>query len=1190
MTIDIRHETFDIQHFMAAIDEDARRRFESAWIAHQPMAIQECLPAADSPAWLATLEELVLIELEFAWKLNRATAPIVEDYLSRFPQLRDPDVLLRLIEQEYSVRQAHGDRPAREQYRKRFPEVIVTGRELPDGKAPPLTSLNAAAETYVEPPSQPPASPAEPQPRAAPDANLLFAVIAFQMEYLYLGQFAAACRAWADDKSRSLAELLVERGWITPQAREELAQVVERKLKHCGGDPQATLNIAADDVVRNAIRSIDDPRIRDLLSSLPAPAGRVLLETIDHRPEGRARYTLTRLHAEGGLGRVWVARDGDLNRDVALKELKPAPAKHPEAARRFLKEAQVTGQLEHPNIVPVYELGRRPEDNQPYYTMRFVRGQTLREAVAAYHRKRREGTADPIEWLRLLQAFVSVCNAVSYAHSRGVIHRDLKPENIILGDFGEVLVLDWGLAKTNDSIDERITPVDMSNSVADIQTTLSGRILGTPAYMAPEQADGRVELIDERTDVYGLGSILFEILTGRPPHLRGDTADIIGQIVRDPTPLPRQVNPAAPRALDAICAHAMAKGRGDRYPAAEELARDMQRYLADEPVGVYREPLTMRVGRFVRRHRTMVASAAAAVLVTLVSSGIGLSLWIQSQNRARQETDARMARLKTSVQADQELVKRELDRENYTSVDEILDRDAIKLLSDRNKADVDARPDMVDLRTTIINDHELLHRVAQFYKLVDEAERLAFFEYDDRAEDTATAAVNLFGALDDPQWWEHLPAKPLSALQHDNLQEEVFRQLLFLAAMRAKHGLMNLLAPDNAPNYRAALAALAAANRWKPSESARMLAVFCHFGLGEAISKQVPLEPKSFADFYFLGIMNFWVALMPNDPTSQFFLKGITAADFSNALEKSEQFLRRAASAEPRHYWTYFWLGWNRLAVQDYSAAELAFDSCIALKPDYSLGYAYRGYSLLMESRTTEDPGIRSELQKRGFDDLARARSIEPSNPEFAWRAGEALDYIGDTRAALQADLRAVALEEPLETWAGRRVYGDKQAYLTHMFDVAKEKTGSDPRNADAWTALAAAAWQLNKLDDADQAAEEALKYSAGQPVALAVRGNVALLRQKFDAALADFHAALVKEPRLWWAAYGEAKATETQGTPDQALEKFKALDEIAETDWQRVAALVGRARILTRLNRADEADEALKAAQAIDPRAGKSK
>ena len=237
---------------------------------------------------------------------------------------------------------------------------------------------------------------------------------------------------------------LCGRGWITPRDRDDVERFVERKLARNRGDVRATLGAVADAKVRDAIRSIDDKEIRHSLSSLPPAAGYVLVETLIPAAEHRSRYSLTRLHAEGGLGKVWVAHDSDLNRDVALKEINPEQAMHPEAWRRFLKEAQITGQLEHPGIVPVYELARRPEDDQPFYTMRFVHGRTLRQAIAGHHARRAGGQAEPLDSLRLLRAFVGICQALAYAHPRGVIHRDLKPDNVVLGGFGEVVVLDWG--------------------------------------------------------------------------------------------------------------------------------------------------------------------------------------------------------------------------------------------------------------------------------------------------------------------------------------------------------------------------------------------------------------------------------------------------------------------------------------------------------------------------------------------------------------------------------------------------------------------------------------------------------------------------------------------------------------------------------------------------------------------------
>jgi serine/threonine-protein kinase len=412
------------------------------------------------------------------------------------------------------------------------------------------------------------------------------------------------------------------------------------------------------------------PQPADSQQTLPLSiTGQMIVETLAPAEPSQARYIVTRLHAEGGLGRIWVARDRDLNRDVALKELKPLDSQDAADAReRFLKEAQVTGQLEHPNIVPVYELAKRTDDARPFYTMRLVRGQTLRDAIAEHHERRRASHVEPLARQRLLQAFVSVCNAISYAHSRGVIHRDLKPANVILGGFGEVLLLDWGLAKVgsaeSNAAGEQPTGAPPIGSVTDsshAEATSAGMVMGTPAYMAPEQAEGRIDALDARTDIYGLGAILFEIITGRPPHSGQTMTDLLQKIVFQPPPLARTIEPSAPKALEAVCARAMARRREDRYQRAGDLADDVQRYLADEPVSVYREAWPARTARWLRRHRTLALSLAASLLIITIVS-IVAAILIQAQKdialtalageaRERQRAEGELALAQDTIDA-----------------------------------------------------------------------------------------------------------------------------------------------------------------------------------------------------------------------------------------------------------------------------------------------------------------------------------------------------------------------------------------------------------------------------------------------------------------------------------------------------------------------------------------------------------
>ena len=468
------------------------------------------------------------------------------------------------------------------------------------------------------------------------DRNLLFGVLALQADLLDPVRFAEACTAWSARKDTALAELLVEREWLTPDERADVEKLLARKLQKHKGDVRAGLAEVTTEGIRRSLSGLADAAIQESLVGLTTPPGPAEPgATTVYQPEARNRYTLSRLHASGGIGRVWLARDASLGRDVALKELRPEQANKPAVVGRFLREAQLTGQLEHPGIVPIYELGQRPEDQQPFYTMRFLRGRTLAEAAAAYHQGRTRGAAGPLELRELLTAFTGVCNAVAYAHSRGVLHRDLKPHNVVLGGFGEVLVVDWGLARVMGEPEDDAPPVELPANGTD-SGTIQGQVLGTPAYMAPEQAEGRLDQLGPASDVHGLGAILFEILTGRPPFKGKDPTAVLRQVIHEPPPRPGSLEKGVPRALEAICEKALAKKPSDRYGSASELANEVQRWLADEPVRAYREPLTVRAGRWMKRHRTFVTSALAAGLVALV----GLAVILTVQSRSNRELSA----------------------------------------------------------------------------------------------------------------------------------------------------------------------------------------------------------------------------------------------------------------------------------------------------------------------------------------------------------------------------------------------------------------------------------------------------------------------------------------------------------------------------------------------------------------------
>jgi serine/threonine-protein kinase len=500
------------------------------------------------------------------------------------------------------------------------------------------------------------------------DCNLLFGVVALQTDAITRTQFIDGCALWASQKERPLADVLAERGWITPEDRADVERLVGRKLLRHGGDVHTSLAEMAGDVVRHSLAQIDDPEIRRSIAGPEPREGHVLVSTLDYTPETHERYTLTRLHARGGIGQVWLARDADLGREVALKELRPEQANNPVVWSRFLEEAKITGQLEHPNIVPVHELVRAGEGRQPFYTMRFVKGRTLSEAIQDYHRRRALGQAGTLEFRTLLGAFLGVCNAVAYAHSRGVIHRDLKPQNVILGDYGEVIVLDWGLAKLVERPEETLTPAVALALDADRGETVEGQVLGTPAYMSPEQAEGRWDSVDRRTDIYGLGAILYEILAGQPPFDGDGIAELLRKVATEPPAPPRSLCPATPPPLEAVCLKALAKRPGDRYASARDLADEVRHYLADEPVSAYPEPAIAKLSRWGRRHRTLVA--AASLLLIAAVAGLSVGTVLLSQANARTERQRRLAQANFQTAEANFRKAREAVDEYFTKVSE----------------------------------------------------------------------------------------------------------------------------------------------------------------------------------------------------------------------------------------------------------------------------------------------------------------------------------------------------------------------------------------------------------------------------------------------------------------------------------------------------------------------------------------
>lgn len=384
------------------------------------------------------------------------------------------------------------------------------------------------------------------------DSNLLFGALAMQAGLITAQQFADSSVLWASRSGGSLAELMVDQGWIDQAARQSVEALLAAR------SPRSTTNPSAETLAGHV--------------ATPPVTG----DTLTHSPLPTEHLRLKHLHSQGGIGQVWVAQDALLGREVALKELLPELRGSKKHRERFFREARVGAQLSHPGTAPVYEY--REEAGRCYYTMKFYSGRTFTEAIREAHQARGDAE-DAAPWFDrffpLLEQFLSVCDTIDYAHAQGIVHRDLKGDNIVLGEYGEVTVVDWGLAKAIPHGQASASPARLGGE----SPTLEGERLGTPGFMAPEQARGELAAIDQRTDVYGLAAVLYELLTTRAPFSGETSNEVMHRVEVQPPAPPSLSHPETPTQLEAICLRGLAKKKETRFASARDLSEAVRGWL-----------------------------------------------------------------------------------------------------------------------------------------------------------------------------------------------------------------------------------------------------------------------------------------------------------------------------------------------------------------------------------------------------------------------------------------------------------------------------------------------------------------------------------------------------------------------------------------------------------------------------------
>ncbi len=640
-------------------------RFEHAWQAKAPLRIEDLLESAPKEEQGRLLREL--LELEIFYQTQSGYPPRLADCLQRFANHQSE------VQDAFAAVRPQLEPPTQQ------PKPAASS------KPGSLPENGGAAVDQLAIPSVP--SDIDPSDRErAINEQLLLAVLAFQNGFVALPQLITALEEWARDKSQPLGQWLLNPQQFSANDFALLQDLATAHVRMHGNDPRKSLAaLSSLGPVREEIdKAIQDADVHASLmlvgaaglatdpystvGQIPAawPAKQHTVSAPAHQGDFQhdemlssdQRFRILRLHKSGGLGKVFLAVHQEFNRRVALKEIKGRYASDPQFRARFLTEARITGNLEHPGIVPVYSLGQH-QDGRPFYVMRFIRGDSLTEAIEAFHQgKTEDDSTYSLQLRKLLGRFIDVCEAIEYAHSRGVLHRDLKPGNIMLGRYGETLVVDWGLAKT---LGQKQPGASEESAIhvtddADSQPTQSGTTVGTLPYMSPEQAEGRHDELGPASDVYGLGATLYALLTGQAPFSGNDSERLKQQVIRGEFAPPRSLKPEIPRQLEAICLKAMSLQPRDRYASSQELAADVERWLADEPVMACPETRWERISRWARRHRPLVRAAAISATVALVV--LGLSLWMV--NAARNATTIALEKEKAAlaqVRETQELEK-----------------------------------------------------------------------------------------------------------------------------------------------------------------------------------------------------------------------------------------------------------------------------------------------------------------------------------------------------------------------------------------------------------------------------------------------------------------------------------------------------------------------------------------------------
>ena len=1009
---------------------------------------------------------------------------------------------------------------------------------------------------------------------------------------------------------------------------------------------------------------------RDSGQKKPRKKGKAAHETAN-RWDSEQRYPLVTNFARGGLGQIWMANDSRLRREVAFKELLPSALKNRNALERFLEEAQITGQLEHPSIVPIYDIGYQ-ENGTPFYAMKLVRGETMEKEIEALHQLPKDSPEWTLAFRKLIANFIDICNAMAFAHDRGVLHRDLKPLNVMIGAFGETLVLDWGLAKVIDVepvgdeapittsttdlgpddqtiVESGATGLQTGTAVAEpptggasatgmskggasvdgqsqfsgsfsstrkmVQTdvrsrgsqTMMGSVMGTPAYMPPEQAAGKLDELDARTDIYSLGGILYKLLTNHQPIARGKIREVLKNVKEGNIIPPREHDSSIDKPIEAICMKALATDREDRYGSALNIVEDIEAWLADEPVSCYEDPWKVKAWRWAKRNRATVQSAsiAGAIILVVWAGSVWSHRWQMDEIRSVAQTKTRLAATAADkgdyVQA-RELINEALGRTGeHSDLDELrsflgsrlelvetdrlakLSRDAEAKLV-RSKSQIldgkyeTARTMLVELATLLRDETELPDvtaevtrqtktvtnalaqqeavadteaRFGEFLAELDQARiRSSFPDEEDVSEDAKLAfehvqkALALFD-LDQP---EPLPQSPQYFSERLPWTRDWHRENGEWPLQTLREGTFELL--------------LIAADMewWLAQDKSDELKV-------EAAERSLEWTAKAKS----LGISsqallareaNYLQEAGRSDDAKRVFdeakvLEPKTALDFylvaenlrgRGHLDEALEFYLKAQQLSPDHYWVQYFQGLCYRNLGRFAAAASSFSSCIARRPDYPWAYIQRGICSAQLGQF-----------ENGFADFDEAEKLEPELFSVFVNRGVILLTLG----RFDDSLKNLEKARELNPNSGKPLVNIAAAYLALAGELQKprsEEAAAGEADSEPASDIEIEQRVQSLYAKALDTLAEAAKSGAGSHPGLhQLRGRIYAWQSNMPAALASYQRHLELDGNVDRRAVTLKRIAEIHsllGEHEQAVENLVAANKLRPEDSGTVLQL----------------------------------